>query len=301
MRGIAIAGALLRASISTAILLGAVGAIVLARSGSLDPYLSIGLVNPGVAELDPAELKSAAADKIEAATAKGGSGYAFEIVQTSTITARPGGPLIDIPDPNDGRVIIGKANEYPYYTMLEQGVVRPNGFWSELRSWPIGAGKPNWEKAELRRSALVRDGESWRNDRQGWYQAEVVPGVGLDPATAALLPRLLRQSEAPTKLADGVLDGKTVIRIAADGEVRDMPGVVSADGEKETRIDQPIEFSFDGIGRLVQIHVVALNTNLEGDYDLVVDTVIAIRYDDVGSLPAPDPAVDATADEEAGQ
>jgi hypothetical protein len=288
-----------RAVIELLVLLLTAAAILVARSGTnLDPYLTGGLVDPAVAALSPSQLKSAAADKLEAATSKGGSGYAFEIVQTSTIAARPGGPLVDIPDPANGRVIIGQASEYPYYTLLEHGVVTPAGFWSELRSWPVGAGEPEWDKAELRRSALVRDGETWRNDRQGWYQAKVVPGIGLDPATAALLPRLLRQSAAPAKLPDAGTDGAGVLRVAATGEVRDMPGVVSADGEAETRITEPIQFSFDGIGRLVEIHVVALNTNLEGDYDLAVDTVIAIRYDGVSSLPAPVPAFDANATEE---
>jgi hypothetical protein len=80
-----------------------------------------------------------------------------------------------------------------------------------------------------------------------------------------------------------------------------MPGVIAADGAKYTRLSDPIEFSFDGIGRLVEIHVVALNLNLTDDYDLVVDTVIRIRYDGVSSLPAPDPVYDPKATEEAGQ
>lgn len=302
MRALRAAAAAARASISLVVLLVLVGSMVALRAGSAhDPYLAAGLINPAVAGLTPSQLKSAAADQLEAATAKGGSGYAFEIVQTSTITARPGGPLIDIPDPNNGRVIIGQSDTYPYYTLMEHGVVTPSGFWSELRNWPMGAGEPTWEKADLRRSALVRDGKTWRNDRQGWYEADVVPGIGLDPATAALLPRLLRQSDQPTKLADGDLAGATVLRVAATGTVADMPGVIAADGAKYTRLSGPIEFSFDGIGRLVGIHVVALNLNLTDDYDLVVDTVITIRYDGVSSLPAPDPVFDASATEEPAQ
>lgn len=286
MRAMAVAGAVLRAAVSTTFLAGAVSGIVWARAGL------VATVDPSVGALSAEDLKQLAADHLENATAKGGTGYAFEIVQTSTITARPGGPLIDIPDPANGRVIIGQADEYPYYSLLEHGVVTPSGFWSELRSWPVGAGEPNWDKAELRRSALLRDDASWRNDRDGWYEAKVVPGIGLDPATAALLPRLLRQSSEATKLPDGSLDGTTVLRVAATGEVSDMPGVVSADGEDETRITEPIEFGFDGVGRLVAIHVVALNMNLKGDYDLVVYTVIRIRYDGVSSLPAPEPVFD---------
>jgi hypothetical protein len=176
------------------------------------------------------QIKSNAADQLELATGPLGSGYSFEIVQTSTMTARPGGPLIPIPDPQNGRQIIGEAAEYPYYTLLERGVVRPEGFWSEIRSWPVGAGPPDFDKAELRRSALVRNGVGWRNDRQGWYQADVLPGIGLDPATAKLLPTLLRDSEGATKVGDVVVEGGTVLRVDATADKRDIPAVVAADG-----------------------------------------------------------------------
>jgi hypothetical protein len=193
VRALRAAAAAARVVLSGLVLLVLVSSMVALHGGSAhDPYLAAGAINPAIGELTAEQLKTSAADQLEAATAKGGSGYAFEIVQTSTITARPGGPLIDIPDPNNGRVIIGQSDTYPYYTLLEHGVVTPAGFWSELRNWPMQAGAPNWDKADLRRSALVRDGRSWRNDRQGWYEADVVPGIGLDPATAALLPRLLR-------------------------------------------------------------------------------------------------------------
>lgn len=53
----------------------------------------------GVAALTPSQLKAAAAALFETATGPGGGGVTFEIVQHSSLQARRGGPLIDIPDP----------------------------------------------------------------------------------------------------------------------------------------------------------------------------------------------------------
>jgi hypothetical protein len=286
------AGAAVRGTFGIAVVLIAVIAVTLARSGSFDIYAAVGAVNPAISGLSADQLKAGAADQLEAVTGKGGAGYAFAIVQTSTIKAQPGGPLVNIPDPANGRVIIGQSEEYPYYTLLERGIMTPAGFWSELRSWPVGAGAPIWEKADLRRSALVRDGVSWRNDREGWYEADVLPGIGLDPTTAALLPTLLRDASEAQKQADVLVGGATQLRVDATGQKSDIPGIVAADGVSYTKLNAPIEFSFDDQGRLVAIHVVALNTNLK-EYDLVVDTVITIAYDDVGNLPAPVPTLDA--------
>lgn len=294
------AGQLMSALVGTAILSLALGAIVVARTPGLAPAFRL-TIGAQVAALSASELKAGAAEKLEEATAKGGSGYSFEIVQTSTITAKPGGPLIDIPSPTNAYEIIGQADEYPLNTMLEAGVVTPDGFWSELRAWPVTGGPPNFEKAELRRSALVRDGVGWRNDRSGWYQAEVLPGIGLDPATAALLPTLLRDASEPTKESNELVDGKSLLRVDATGAMADIPGVVAADGLAYTKLTAPVEFGFDDLGRLVQIHVIALNTTLT-EFDLVVDTLITIRYDDVGALPQPDPTfVPASITEETGR
>lgn len=291
---------LMAALVGAAILCLAIGAIVVARTPGLSPAFQL-TIGAQVAALSASELKDGAATKLEEAIAKGGSGYAFEIVQTSTITARPGGPLIDIPSPTNAYEIIGQADTYPLNVMLEAGVVTPDGFWSELRAWPVTGGPPNFEKAELRRSALVRDGVGWRNDRSGWYRAEVLPGIGLDPATAALLPTLLRDASEPAKGSNELVDGKSLLRVDATGSEPDIPGVVAADGLAYTKLIAPVEFGFDDLGRLVQIHVIALNTNLTA-FDLVVDTLITIRYDDVGALPQPDPKfVPASTTEETGR
>jgi hypothetical protein len=286
----------LRAMVGAAVLTIALITIIAARSGVFPNRVG---QDPSTLTAD--QLKEAAADELEVATGPLGSGYAFDIVQTSTMKAKPGGPLIPIPNPENGREIIGEADEYPYYTLLERGVQRPEGFWSELRSWPVSAGEPDFDKAELRRSALVRDKVGWRNDREGWYQSDVLPGVGLDPATASLLPTLLRDSEGAIKRDDLAIDGATLLRVDATADKGDIPGLVAADGEPYTKLTAPVEFGFDALGRLVRIHAVALNTNLE-EFDLVVDTVISIRYDGVGDLPQPAPTwVPAPAPTEAGR
>jgi hypothetical protein len=271
-----------------------IGGAVLVRSGGLDAVIApaSGEIVVGAESLTPDDAKATAASKLEAATAKGGSGYVFEIVQTSTIKTKPGGPKIDVPDPADPWKTLRKADEYLFYSLIERGIVTPDGFWSELRVGPGPGAKPDFEKAELRRSALVRDGKSWRNDREGWYQADVLPGIGLDPETAALLPRLLRNADDATAKDGVVVDDKTLPQIAATGREADFPGLVAAKGKAYTDLIAPIEFAFDDQGRLARIHAVALNTTMT-DFDLVVDTVIVLRYDvDPGPLPEPVPTWD---------
>lgn len=271
-----------QALVGTLIIAVGLVTIVAVRTG----ISRVGAQNPTTMTAD--QLMTAAAAQLEIATGPLGSGYAFDIAQTSTMKAKPGGPRIPIPDPTNGRQIIGEADEYPYYTLLERGIVTQLGFWSELRSWPINAGEPDFDRAELRRSALVRDGVGWRNDRQGWYQADVLPGIGLDPATSKLLPTLLRTAKGAVKAEDLVVGGATLLRVDATGDKADFPGVVAADGEAYTELTAPVEFAFDASGRLVRIHAVALNTNLD-EFDLVVDTLITIRYDGVGGLPQAEP------------
>lgn len=268
-----------------------IGGTALVRAGGLDAMTAPtpNAILVGAEALTPNDAKAAAASKLEASTAKGGTGYAFEIVQTSTIKVKAGGPKIDVPDPANPLKTLRQADEYLFYSLAERGIVTPDGFWSELRSGPNPGEKPDFEKAELRRSALVKDGVSWRNDREGWYQADVLPGIGLDPETAALLPRLLRNATEAAAKDSVTLEGRTLPQIAAKGSEADMPGLVAAKGEAYTKLTSPIEFAFDDQGRLARIHAVALNTTMT-DFDLVVDTTIVLRYDiDPGPLPDPVP------------
>ena len=145
--------------------------------------------------------------------------------------------------------------------------------------------------------ALVRDGLTYRDDGLGWYPTDQPPGIGLDPATAALLPGLLRNAAAPevTDLAAaegelGRADASATRAITAAGTVADIPGVVAVDGAPFTELTAPITFSFDAAGRLSGLLVTAHNTNAI-EQDLVVVTEITLHYDDVPTgLPAPEPA-----------
>jgi len=168
--------------------------------------------------------------------------------------------------------------------------------------------------AETRRSALVRDDQAWRNDGTGWYETAQPPGIGLDPATVALLPTLLREASgakeaqaiAPDPLTElRGLDGSATAAVRAlEATVRtaDIPGVIAADGEAFTEITKPATLRFDDAGRLVGLTVVARNTNMTA-YDLIVETTYSFSYpDQAPTLPEPDPAYVAPAlpaDEEA--
>jgi hypothetical protein len=76
----------------------------------------------------PAELKAAATDLLAATTAKGGTGYRFEIVQRSTLTAKAGGPRIEIPDPADRTKTFGSTDTYYLTGLVETVYLTPNGF-----------------------------------------------------------------------------------------------------------------------------------------------------------------------------
>ena len=253
---------------------------------------------PAVAPGTPAELRTTAATALDAALAKGGSGVRFEIVQTSTLRARPGGPKVDVPDPANPRKTLRYADEYEIAALLERGQVNAAGFFSEMLAGPAEGAKPDWDHAQVLFSALVSGGERWRNDGEGWYRADALPGIGLDPETTALLPRLLRDA---TKLADkGTIapdDGLTLRAVDGAATEVDVPGVVAAGGERFTKLTEPVTFGFDAAGRLAWLRVVALNTN-STDYDLVVVTEIRLAYDAVDAIPSTDGLVLAPVEEQ---
>jgi hypothetical protein len=263
--------------------------VSIARANFPPVRLALGL-NAGVAAADPAEVMAKAAAALEEASRPGGQGYRFEIIQTSTMVAKPDGPKIPIPNAT-GRGTKELADRYYLHTLLERGVVRPDGFFSEMLAGPQEEGaKPDWEGALVMYQALVRDGVRWRNDGDGWYQAESLPGIGLDPDTAALLPTLLRNAEQPAdaKPGDPKIDPEAARNLSAGAVKTDIPGLVAADGLAFTELQGKVGYGFDDSGRLVSIHTTALNTNMT-DFDLVIATTIEIAYDAVGDLPEPKP------------
>lgn len=265
----------------------ALGVVFVARVNLAPARLAAGLASD-VATADAKDVTNAAADALEATLLPGGPGYRFEIVQTSTMLAKPDGPKIPIPA-DSGRGTKELADRYYLHTILERGVVRPDGFFSEMLAGPEEeGGKPDWDGALVMYQALVRDGARWRNDGDGWYEAESLPGIGLDPETAALLPTLLRNADGPAdaKPDDSNVDPKAARNLDAGAVKADIPGLVAADGLAFTELSGKFVYSFDASGRLISVATSALNTNMT-DFDLVIDTSIAIAYDEVGELPEP--------------
>lgn len=267
-------------------------AIILARSDAfVTPQTTIAMAG-AIADLSPTELTTAAADFLDAATAKGGVGYTFEIVQLSSLNQQPGGPLIDIPDPVNRGGSLGKTDHYELATFIERGAVAPGGFWLEIRDGPTKDAKPDFETATYELGTIVRDGLTYRDDGEGWYETKNPPGIGLDPATAALLPTMLRGTTERKDVDTTPADGSQVARtLEATTNVADLPGFIAVDGAPFTAFTGPLELGFDEGGRLVSIHGIARNTNLKA-FDLLVDTTMTFTYPtSPPDIPKPDPII----------
>lgn len=283
-------GRALAGAVPIILALALVAILVFARGG-LPATLAVGAPTPA----SPTEALSAAALLFEQKTAKGGPGYTFEIVQRSTIHARAGGPQIEIPDPIDRNKSLGFADTYAVGSLIERGAVTPDGFTMEMRTGPA-PGKPADWTAPYQFGVISTAGKTFRNDGAGWYLTDSPPGIGLDPATAALLPDLLRNATGAANDGFAQVGDVLLPQISATAKVADIPGVVAADGAPFTELVGPAEFSVDAEGRLAQVHIVARNTNLDV-YDLLVDTTISFAYpDQAGPLPEPVPARPASAD-----
>ncbi len=218
-----------------------------------------------------------------------GTGFTFTVVSRSTLHARPGGPKIEVPHPTDRFKTIGLADEYYVGASVATGIVTPDGYFLLMRRGPAAPDEPpDFEKAEPTLAALVTGGKTFRNDGEGWYATDTPPGIGLDPRTAALLPKLLRNATDATADGTKLVDGLAATTVAARGKVADAPGLMAIDAEPFTELAAPIEFALDAQGRLVELHALLRNTNQE-TFDLLVDTVITISYDDPGKLPEPVP------------
>lgn len=309
------------------------GTVALARAGSLAPSRpNVYLLTGGAGAQPASELTALAAEELARALAKGGGGITFEIVQTSTITAVAGGPLVEIPDPADRTKSLGTAERYVMGTLIERGFATPDGYWMELLHGPDPGAEVGFDvaKAQRSRQALVRDGQQFRNDGEGWHETDLLPGIGLDPATIAGLAGLVAGAattdERPLELArpidpevarDAPLGPETVAvdatsvaatiaglqgvertpvrALATAASAAALPGIVAIDLAAATELVAPVELRFDDAGRLVGLTVLARNTNLEV-HDLIVETVITLRYP--GSppeLPRPEPVYVAPA------
>jgi hypothetical protein len=268
-------------------------------------------VQTGGAEgLAPIELQTIAANAFEQAIASNGTGYRFEIVQRSTLVARADGPSLEVPDPADPQKLIAVPS-IALGSYLERGFASPAGFYAEIRRGADDPAAPaDWEKAPMELAALVRDGKTYRNDGAGWYPTNRPPGLGLDPATAALLPAMMRglddvaeTPQADASPAPGRVDGDPFAplaparRLGGLTSVADLPGIIAVDLAEATEINRPAELAFDDAGRLVGLRVIARNTYVD-DHDLLVDTIITFGYPDAApALPDAQPSWVPTPDE----
>lgn len=278
-----------------------IGLVTVARTAFAGTVPSL---HPGVAALAPADLTDAAADLLEGVTTTpGGTGVTFEVVQRSTLVARADGPRIEIPDPADPYKSLGLADTYDLAVYLERGMVTPDGFHAEIRQGALERDAAiEFGANPVEFAALVRDGRTYRSDGVGWYETDQPPGIGLDPATAALLPTLLRNADAATDvqvtdvaelIGAGSEERPSVARaLAATADVADIPGIIGVDLAEATELTEPVRFAFDERGRLIGLVVVARNLHMT-DFDLVVETVITFSYPEKApALPVPEPRFD---------
>lgn len=272
-------GAALESALSLILLLAVVGSVAAVRAFA-SPAIG---VTPR-----PSALASAAADSLDAALAPGGTGITFEVVQTSTLHAKPDGPRIELHDPADQSKVTGVVDEYEVGTLLSRGSATAAAFWMEI--WIARDGQADFDNAELFARVIERDGTLWRDDGRGWYVTNQSPGVGMDPAAARALAGTLR-SLVDTKAAEPTsVDGRTLVGITATSTADAYPSVIAADGASFTENNFAVVCRFDDAGRLVRLEASARNLN-QDTYNLIVTTVVTISYGSPGDPPEPNPTM----------
>jgi hypothetical protein len=237
----------------------------------------------------PASLLSAA-DSLAAATAPGGPGFRFDVVQRQVQFAKPGGSLIPIVDPIKPKAAARGVDRLYVNSVLARGSVAPGAFWMEMRFGPDETTEANYDLAPTMFQVIARDGALWRNDGFGWFATLASPGVGMDPITAARLPQLLRSVTNVTDEGREVVDGQQLRRYAGVVDIANFPGVVASDGAAFTENPIAVRLWLDSADRLVQIEGRARNLN-QTTFDLKIVSTIRITYAAVGPPPEPAPTL----------
>jgi len=191
----------------------------------------------------PADQLAVAATKVEDVTTKGGSGFTFTVVSRSVLYARDGGPLIEVPDPTDPARSLGTASEYDLGASIATGIATPDGYFLQMYAGPATrADAPDFGKAAPTLAALVKNRTTWRNDGDGWYPTDAPPGIGLDSATIALLPALLREATGPVAKDARIVEGALAAVVEAGGNIARAPGLMAVDAASFTELAAPLSF-----------------------------------------------------------
>lgn len=238
----------------------------------------------------PVEQLAKAAREVEAAMAQGGAGLTFEVVQRNTVRAKPGGPLVGVRDPADPSKVTAEVDEFYVNAVVSRGAITADAFWMEMRLSPGSEATPDFAKSAFFSEVLERGGVIWRNDGDGWYETDVSPGTGMDPASARLLPKLLRSATDLGTLQPELKGGRLLPGVQGGARVEDYPGVIASDGLAFTSSTFDIRYWLDESGRLARLETSASNLN-ENVYDLVSEIVVTFGYGSTGDPPEPSPTM----------
>jgi hypothetical protein len=236
----------------------------------------------------------AAGQTLQGATAPGGLGYGFDVVQRQVEYPKAGSSLLPLVDPASPQIITGRVDHLFVNSVLARGRVQPEAFWMEMRFGPDETGTPVFEAAPSMFGVIAKGGTLWRNDGLGWYTTAVSPGVGMDPTTASLLPALLAHLTKISDLGSVALRGQPAHRYSGLVDVAYFPGVIASDGAAFTQTPISVDVWLDGSGRLLQLEGQANNLN-EPDVDLRIDTVITFTYLPATQVPDPSPGLPSPA------
>lgn len=236
---------------------------------------------------------AAAASALEAVTAPGGPGYRFDVVQRQVEYPVAGASTLPVADDASRPQTITRRVDHLYVnSILERGRVTPTAFWMEMRFGPDETTTPSFDVAPTMFGVIAKNGKLWRNDGLGWFPTDASPGVGMDPATAALLPKLLRNIGSLKDLGPDAIGGQPANRYRGQVDVSVFPGVIAADGASFTSSPIGVDAWLDASNRLVALEGRARNLN-ESAVDLRIVTRITFTYQDAGAAPDPLPLAPA--------
>jgi hypothetical protein len=195
------------------------GALTVGR-GWLDTRLSGAGAAPGSAlSASSASLQSAIST---------GAGVGFFAVQRTTEYQRAGGSPIPVVDPSEPTTVVGQTDRLFVNAMMSKGFVTATGFFMDMRPGTETSSAADFDAAPPLFSVLADGTASWRDDGHGWYATDVLPGLGIDLATARLLPRALGRVGSLAAAGSETVNGTQAAVYTGTVTVADVPGVVAS-------------------------------------------------------------------------